>query len=104
MYFEVITTPEIQNEYGKALPEWVKIVSAKNKSLQKELESKIDLGESSAIALGSEPLDCTIVLDDLKVQKIVQSLHINFTDTLGIWVKAKQINLVPSVKPIIKNI
>ncbi len=103
IYSEVITTPEIQIEYGKELPEWIKILSAKNKSFQKELETKIDVGESSAIALGLETPDCTIILDDLKARKIAESLYVNFTGTLGILVKAKQLNLIPSVKPIIKN-
>lgn len=103
IYSEVITTPEIQIEYGKELPEWIKILSAKNKSFQKELETKIDVGESSAIALGLETPDCTIILDDLKARKIAESLQVNFTGTLGILVKAKQLNLIPSVKPIIKN-
>ncbi|MCE2895096.1 MAG: DUF3368 domain-containing protein [Flammeovirgaceae bacterium] len=103
IYSEVITTPEIQIEYGKELPEWIKILSAKNKSFQKELETKIDVGESSAIALGLETPDCTIILDDLKARKIAESLHVNFTGTLGILVKAKQLSLIPSVKPIIKS-
>ena len=53
-YGEITLTPEVSKEYGKSLPHWVKIVSVKNKSKQKEFEKLVDLGEASAIALALE--------------------------------------------------
>ena len=104
IYDEVVTTPEIAEEFKKSLPDWIKIVSAKNKVLQKELEKKLDLGEASAIALGLEIPDCSIIIDDLKARKIASSLKLEYTGTLGIIVKAKQLNILHSVKPIIQKL
>jgi predicted nucleic acid-binding protein len=104
IYREVITTPEIATEFNKPLPDWISIIETKNKLVQRELESKIDVGEASAIALGLEIPNCSIILDDLKARKIAASLKLDFTGTLGVIVKAKQLNLIDSVKPIIRKL
>jgi predicted nucleic acid-binding protein len=104
IYEEVITTPEVVVEFKRPLPNWIRIVSTKNQILQKELETKIDLGEASAIALGIETPNCSIVLDDLKARKIAETLKLDFTGTLGILVKAKHLNIIPSIKPIIQKL
>jgi len=101
IYSEVLTTPEVKSEFGNSLPEWIKIRSAKNIDFQTKLEDKIDKGEASAIALGAETEDCIVILDDLKARKIAESLHLNFTGTLGILVKAKETGVVSSVKPLL---
>jgi predicted nucleic acid-binding protein len=101
IYREVITTPEIATEFNKPLPDWISIIETKDKLVQRELESKIDVGEASAIALGLEIPNCSIILDDLKARKIAASLKLDFTGTLGVIVKAKQLSLIDSVKPII---
>ena len=104
IYREVITTPEIATEFNKPLPDWISIIETKDKLVQRELESKIDVGEASAIALGLEIPNCSIILDDLKARKIAASLKLDFTGTLGVIVKAKQLNLIDSVKPIIRKL
>lgn len=104
VYQQILTTPEIAAEFGSTFPDWIEIVSAQNKILQHELEARIDLGEASAIALGLEIPECTVILDDLKARKIAESLKINFTGTLGVLVKAKQLGIIASVKPMIKRL
>jgi len=74
IYLEVITTPEIQIEFANPLPNWVSIQSAKNSNLQQELESKLDRGEASAIALGLELPNSTIVLDDQRLVKLQNNI------------------------------
>ncbi len=97
IYLEVITTPEIQIEFANPLPNWVLIRSAKNLSLQQELETKLDRGEASAIALGLELQNSTIILDDLKARKVAEQYKINFTGTLGVLLKAKELRLISSL-------
>jgi predicted nucleic acid-binding protein len=82
----------------------MKIRSPKNIDLQHALEDKVDKGEASAIALGAETEDCVIILDDLKARKVAESLHLNFTGTLGILVKAKREGVIPSVKPLLTKL
>lgn len=104
IYEEVITTPEIVKEFKKPLPDWIKIASAKNQVIQKELEATLDLGEASAIALGLETPNCSVILDDLKARKIAASLKLEYTGTLGIIVKAKHLHIIPSVIPVIQKL
>ncbi|ADB37062.1 DUF3368 domain-containing protein [Spirosoma linguale] len=104
VYNQVVTTVDIATEFGETLPEWVEIVPVKNTSRQEILELELDKGESSAIALALETPGSLIILDDYKARKIAQRLHITFTGTVGVIIKAKRIGLIPSVKPFLEKI
>ena len=65
VYKEICTTPEISNEFGKSLPEWIKIESPTDMKNQKIIELQIDRGEASAIALAMEKENSLLILDDL---------------------------------------
>lgn len=54
VYNSVLTTPEVAEEFLEELPGWIKIESAKDKKYQNFLETQIDRGEASAIALATE--------------------------------------------------
>jgi len=86
------------------LPNWVKIQDSTDKFRIQILEIQIDKGESSAIALALEIPESTLILDDIKARKIAQSLGLNFTGTIGIIIKAKLQNIIPSIEPIIEKI
>lgn len=47
----VLTTPEVQAEFGYPLPAWVVIESVTDKNLMKQYNQFVDRGEASAIAL-----------------------------------------------------
>jgi predicted nucleic acid-binding protein len=100
-YEDVITTPEIAKEFGKQLPRWVSIQSAQSKVIQYELESKLDLGEASAIALGPEVGKCTLIREDLKAKRLAEELKLEYTGTLGLLVRAKKTGYIQSVKPLL---
>lgn len=50
VYVELITTPEIAEEFGEKLPDWIKIQTVSDKKYQIFLETQVDHGEASAIA------------------------------------------------------
>jgi predicted nucleic acid-binding protein len=104
VYGQIITTSDIEVEFGEALPEWIEIVLVKDKVKQQLLELHIDKGESSAIALALEMPNSTIVLDDIKARKIANQLGLTYTGTIGIIIKAKLLDIIPSVKPILSKI
>jgi predicted nucleic acid-binding protein len=104
LYGEVITTPEIAKEYGEELPEWVNIQEVTDKSRQEILESQIDIGESSAMALAMEIPDSTLILDDYKARKIASRLRLKFTGTVGVIIKAKKRGFIPLIKPLLERI
>jgi predicted nucleic acid-binding protein len=104
VYDTVFTTPEILNEFGMKLPKWIKIESVKDKKYQELLETQVDLGEASAIALASEKQNTLLLLDDLKARKLATKLKLNFTGTLGVIHKAKQMGKIKKIKPILEDL
>jgi predicted nucleic acid-binding protein len=104
VYGELITTPEIAKEFGEKLPEWIKIQSVKDKKYQEFLETQVDLGEASAIALAKELEDVLLLLDDLKARKLASRLNLKYTGALGIITKAKQLSIIVAVKPLIDKL
>ena len=104
VYQKILTTQEIAIEYGEALPDWVEIVTVKDKYRQQLLEMQLDKGESSAIALALETPDSTVILDDYKARKIAHQLGIIYTGTIGVIIKAKLKEIIPSIKPLLEKI
>jgi predicted nucleic acid-binding protein len=76
VYGELITTPEIAEEFG----------------------------EASAIALASEYDDVLLLLDDLKARKLATQLKFKITGMLGVIHRAKQMSLINKVKPLIDKL
>ena len=101
VYGELFTTPEIAMEFREELPKWIKIQSVTDKKYQEFLESQVDKGEASAIALAKEFDDALLLLDDLKARKLAVRLNLKITGTLGIIHKAKQMSVIDKVKPYI---
>lgn len=104
VYQEVITTPEIAKEFGESLPDWIKIQTVSDKKYQDFLETQVDYGEASAIALATEYEDVLLLLDDLKARKLALRLKFKITGTLGIIHKAKQMSIIEKVKPLIDKL
>lgn len=104
VYGKIITTPEIATEFGENLPDWFEIRQVKDFRKQQLLEFQIDRGESSAIALALETEGSKVILDDNKARKVARQMGISFTGTLGIIVKAKNMGLIPTIKPFLEEI
>jgi len=104
LYHSVTITSVIANEYSHPLPSWVHIQDAANTSTLSVLQTTVDAGEASAIALALEQEKCLLIIDDMKARKLAVKLHINYTGTLGILLLAKQKGYLPSIIPIIKKI
>lgn len=101
LYSELVTTPEIIKEYGDELPSWIKVVAVKDKKYQELIETQLDKGEASAIALAKEFDDVLLIIDDLKARKLAQKLNLKITGALGVIHKAKKEGFIEKVKPLI---
>jgi predicted nucleic acid-binding protein/predicted HTH domain antitoxin len=99
LYSEVIITEEIALEFDFQLPQWIKVVSVKNHNYQKILETILDRGESSAIALGLEYTNPLLIIDDLKARKEALKMGFKITGTLGLLVKAREKGIIEKLKP-----
>lgn len=104
VYGELITTPEIAEEFGEKLPNWIAVQSVTDEKYQRFLETQVDRGEASAIALATEFEDVTLLLDDLKARKLALKLKLKTTGALGVIHKAKQMSIILKVKPLIDKL
>lgn len=104
VFGEIIITQEVANEYGLNLPEWISVQNPINKNYQKILETSVDKGEASAIALAVELVDCLLIIDDLKGRNLADALGIKITGTLGVILEAKLSGKILSVKPLLVKI
>jgi len=104
LYSSIVVTPEIVNEYQEKLPDWVIVTPVRDKKYQSFLETQVDKGEASAIALALELENSLLLLDDLKARKLAKKLNLKFTGTLGVISKAKQKGLISEVKPLLDKL
>lgn len=104
VYRQILTTVEVAIEYGERLPDWIVIESVNDKHSQKILETQLDKGEASALALAIETSDSTIIVDDYRARKVAEKPGINYTGTIGVIIKAKLKGIILSIKPLLAKI
>lgn len=104
LFNKVVTTAEIAAEFGKPLPEWVIINQVSDKQYHSILELEVDKGEASAIALALESKPSLLILDDLKARKLADKLMLEYTGTLGLFLKAKESGKILQIKPFLEKI
>ena len=80
------------------------VKSVSNKEYQHLLLLEVDNGEASAIALSIEEGQALLIVDDNKARKLAAKLNIAYTGTLGVLLKAKQVGIIGSIKPLIEKI
>jgi predicted nucleic acid-binding protein len=104
LFGNVVTTPEIADEFGESLPDWVEIIAVKDKHKQHLFEVQVDRGESSAMALSLEMEDTLLIIDDYKARRLAKTLNIDYTGTIGILILAKHKGIISSIKPSLERI
>ena len=104
LFGSVTITQIIANEFGKVIPDFIQIENPKNLIYQRILESFLDPGEASAIALAIEKNDCLLILDDYKGRREAQQLKLKYTGTIGILVMAKEKGYINSLSKILDKI
>lgn len=81
IYKNLITTQEVASEFDADLPEWIEIKEVKDHTYQEFLETQVDSGEASVIALAKESKNPLLILDDRKARKLAQRLNLRITGT-----------------------
>lgn len=104
LYGNVLTTPVVAAEFGRPLPEWLRLESARDRRQEQKLAEQLDAGESSAIALGLEKPGSTVILDDYKARQVADQLGVQLTGTLGMLTKATKAGVVPALRPLLERI
>lgn len=104
VYGTILITDAVAQEFNGTLPQWMQVMNPKDGHYQQILETQVDRGEASAIALALELDDCTIILDDYKARRLADRLGLNVTGTLGVIVKAKRMGIIDSIRPLLSKI
>jgi predicted nucleic acid-binding protein len=104
LFDQVITTPEVAAEFGKPLPQGIAIRPVVNKKLQAELETILDLGESSAIALAVETPDSYLLIDESLGRRVAKQNGVDLTGTVGVLLHAKEESVITSIKPYLEQL
>jgi predicted nucleic acid-binding protein len=104
VFKHITTTTEIANEFNKPLPHWVSIQSATNPRYCELLKIEVDKGEASAISLALEIDNALLILDDQKARRLAERLRLDYTGTLGILLKAKELGILTAIKPVLQKI
>jgi len=104
VYDSVFITPEVLIEFADELPSWIQIKKVNDLKYLQFLETQLDKGEASVIALAKETENPLLILDDLKARKIASRLRLKFTGTLGVIHRAKQIKATQKVKPLVEKL
>lgn len=87
LYEHIVVTPEVADEVGSSLPEWVDQRSSSNHALIDRLSSSLEIGEATSIALALELVDCLLIIDEKKGRRTAKELGIAITGTFGVVMK-----------------
>lgn len=104
LFTTIITTPEVKAEFGAPLPAWVTISEVKDLDRKLELETLLDKGEASSIALALEVPQSILIIDEKKGRKIARSLNIQIIGTLKILMLARQKGEIDDLSSVIKEL
>ena len=104
VYDNIITTSDVAKEFRDELPSWIEIINVQNKIYQEFLETQVDKGEASVLALASEIANPLLLIDDLKARKLAKRLDLRYTGTLGVINRAKKVGVISKVKPILDKL
>ncbi len=97
VFITILTTPEVQSEFGRQLPLWIQIHNANDVNKKKELERLVDKGEASAIALALETQNSVLIIDEKKGRKLAKGLQLEIVGTLKVLLLAKQKRVIAKI-------
>ena len=83
---------------------WIHIVKVKDRLAVNVLLDEMDLGEVETIVLAGEMNADWVLMDEKKGRRKLSQLNIPKVGTFGILLKAKQLGLIPSLKPEIEEL
>lgn len=83
---------------------WIHVVEVKDRLAVNVLLDEMDLGEVETIVLASEMNADWVLMDEKKGRRKLAQLNIPKIGTLGVLVKAKQLGLIPLLKPEIEEL
>lgn len=78
--------------------QWIRVFAISNQQLLNALLLHLHSGEAEAIALAVELNASIVLLDEAEGRSVAAQLHLSVTGVLGILLRAKKDNQIPSVR------
>ena len=78
---------------------WLKIVTVNDRLAVEVLLGDLDIGESETIVLARERNADWVVMDEKKGRRKLDQLRIAKIGTVGVLLKAKELKLIPKIRP-----
>ncbi len=94
LYGGIQVTKEVSEEFGELLPEWIKIISVRNKKRQTAFERRLDKGEASVITLALESDNALLIIDEAKGRNIAKFFGVDVIGTIGVLTLAYKKGLI----------
>ncbi len=104
LFGKIFITQSVKNEFGRDLPEWIKVLEIKSHSRADALNLILDKGEADSIALCLEIPESVLIIDEKKGRRIAQELNLKIIGTLGVILKAKEKGLIDSIEIILEKL
>lgn len=104
LYEHIVVTPEVADEVGSSLPEWVDQRSSSNHALIDQQSSSLEIGEAASIALALELVDCLLIIDEKKGRRAARQLGIEITGTFGVVMKGIDGGLIAEPDTIVERL
>jgi len=104
MYGSIVITPEVAEEYGVSLPEWINVQVVSDTQKIKAFHKFIGLGESSAIALAMETRNSLLIVDDRRARQFALSMGLEITGTLGLLIQAYEKNIIQDIDSVVARL
>lgn len=101
VFKEIVTKDDYATEQIKKASDNGKILV---KKVSKLIEFQIDAGEKEAISLAIEAKAHRVLLDDDKARRFARRYSLNPIGTLGLLLVAKQLGLIPQIRPDIERL
>ncbi len=83
---------------------WIHTVRIKNRQAAEVLLNELDLGEAETIVLASEIAADWVLMDEKKGRRKLKQMGVRKIGTLGILLKAKQLGLLPVIRPEVEKL
>lgn len=78
---------------------WIETIQIQDRLAVEVLLDELDLGEAETIVLARELSADWVLMDEKKGRRKVTELGLNRIGTVGILLKAKQVGLLPQIRP-----
>ncbi|MBI1792831.1 MAG: DUF3368 domain-containing protein [Chloroflexi bacterium] len=106
VYDETVTFGRKEGNAKQAVASagWIRVVEVKDRLAVNVLLDEMDLGEVETIILAGEMNADWVLMDEKKGRRKLTQLDIPKIGTIGILLKAKQLGLIPVIRPEIESL